>query len=76
MSTKSHIAVPDNRTTVFSRRILGALTAHWHFSKVFAGMFVVLALGIAYIVVKSNAREDSKIYDAELIEENDTSKTT
>ena len=43
---------------------------------VFAGMFVVLALGIAYIVVKSNAREDSKIYDAELIEENDTSKTT
>ena len=43
---------------------------------VFAGLFVVLALGIAYVVVQNNAKQDDPIYDAELIEENETSKTT
>ena len=43
---------------------------------VFAGLFVVLALGIAYVVVQNNAKQEDPIYDAELIEENETSKTT
>ncbi len=43
---------------------------------VFAGLFVVLALGIAYVVVQNNAKQGDSIYDAELIEENETSKTT
>lgn len=43
---------------------------------VFAGLFIVLALGIGYVLVKNNINEDAKIYEAELIEENDTSKTT
>ena len=43
---------------------------------VFAGLFVVLALGIAYVVIQNNAKEEDPIYDAELIEENETSKTT
>lgn len=43
---------------------------------VFAGLFVVLALGIAYVVVQNNAKQEDSIYDAELIEENETSKTT
>ena len=43
---------------------------------VFAGLFVVLALGIAYVVVQNNTKQDAAIYDAELIEEKDTSNTT
>ena len=43
---------------------------------VFVGLFVVVALGIGYVVVKNNSKEEAAIYEAELLEENDTSKTT
>lgn len=43
---------------------------------VFAGLFVFVALGIGYVIIKNNSEEEATIYEAELIEENDTSKTT
>ena len=43
---------------------------------VFAGMFLAFALGIAYVVMQSNKKQDVSVYDAELIEENETSNTT
>ena len=43
---------------------------------VFAGLFLVLALGIGYVVIQNNKMQDVSVYDAELIEENDTSNTT
>jgi len=43
---------------------------------VFASLFLVLALGIAYMVIQNNKKQDVSVYDAELIEENETSKTT
>jgi hypothetical protein len=42
---------------------------------VFAGLFVFVALGIGYVIIK-NKSEEAPIYEAELIEEKDTSKTT
>ena len=41
----------------------------------FAGLFVFVALGIGYVIIK-NKSEEVPIYEAELIEEKDTSKTT
>ena len=43
---------------------------------VFAGMFLAFAFGIAYVVMQSNKKQDVSVYDAELIEENETSNTT
>ena len=43
---------------------------------VFAGLFVIVSLGIVYVVVQKNTKQDVPVYDAELIEENETSKTT
>ena len=43
---------------------------------VFAGLFLVLALGIGYVVLQNNKKQDVSVYDAELIEENETSNTT
>ena len=43
---------------------------------VFAGLFLVLALGIGYVVIQNNKKQDVSVYDAELIEEKDTSNTT
>ncbi|MDP6866738.1 MAG: peptidylprolyl isomerase [Candidatus Poseidoniaceae archaeon] len=42
----------------------------------FATMFVIVAAGITFVVVQNNSKQDVPIYDAELLEENDTSKTT
>ena len=42
----------------------------------FATMFVIVAAGIAFVIVQNNSKQDVPIYDAELLEENDTSKTT
>ena len=43
---------------------------------VFAGLCVLVSLGIGYVIIKNNAEEGATIYEAELIEEKDTSKTT
>ncbi|MGB1985873.1 MAG: peptidylprolyl isomerase [Candidatus Poseidoniaceae archaeon] len=43
---------------------------------VFAGLFLVLALCIGYVVIQNNKKQDVSVYDAELIEEKDTSNTT
>ena len=43
---------------------------------VFAGLFVFVALGIGYVIIKNKSEEEDPIYEAELIEEKDTSKTT
>ena len=42
----------------------------------FVVLFVVVAAGIAYVVVQNNVKQDAPVYDAELIDENETSNTT
>ena len=42
----------------------------------FVTLFVVLVLGVGYVVMQNNAKQDTPIYEAELIEENETSNTT
>ena len=42
----------------------------------FVTLFVVLVLGVGYVVMQNNAKQDVPIYEAELIEENEASNTT
>ena len=42
----------------------------------FAALFLLVALGIGYVVIKSKPKDEAIIYEAELLEENDTSNTT
>ena len=39
-------------------------------------LFVVLVLGVGYVVMQNNAKQETPIYEAELIVENETSNTT
>ena len=39
-------------------------------------LFVVFVLGGGYVVMQNNAKQETPIYEAELIEENETSNTT
>lgn len=39
-------------------------------------LFVVFVLGVGYVVMQNNAKQETPIYEAELIEENETSNTT
>ena len=39
-------------------------------------VLIILGAGCVYVVTQNNTKQDAPIYDAELIEENDTSNTT
>ena len=39
-------------------------------------VLIILGAGSVYVVTQNNTKQDAPIYDAELIEENDTSNTT
>lgn len=42
----------------------------------FVGLLITVAAGIAFVISKANSNQDVEIYDAELLEEKDTSSTT
>ena len=42
----------------------------------FAALFLLVSFGIGYVVVKNKPKGEAPIYEAELLEENDTSNTT